>query len=95
MLGDGAAITVMDSSAIGDYDLIETFDRLSKKHKIKTQRSILAAGGTDTVLQRSGGGCSAMTYRVQRYIHTVTETIHTGDISACRDLLSHFLTSLR
>ena len=96
-LGDGAAITVMDSSAIGDYDLIETFDRLSKKHKIKTQRSILAAGGTDTGgLQRSGGGCSAMTLSCPtRYIHTVTETIHTGDISACRDLLSHFLTSLR
>ena len=96
-LGEGAAITVMDSSAIGDYDLIKTFDRLGKKHKIKTQRSILAAGGTDTGgLQRSAGGCRAMTLSCPtRYIHTVTETIHTGDAIACRDLLAHFLTSVQ
>ena len=94
-LGDGAAITVMDSSAIGDYDLIETFDALGKKHKIKTQRSILAAGGTDTGgLQRTAGGCRAMTLSCPtRYIHTVTETIHTGDIKACRDLLAAYLES--
>ena len=28
-----------------------------------------------------------------RYIHTVTETIHTGDIKACRDLLAAYLES--
>ena len=85
----------MDSSAIGDYDLIETFDALGKKHKIKTQRSILAAGGTDTGgIQRSAGGCRAMTLSCPtRYIHTVTETIHTGDIKACRDLLAAYLES--
>jgi len=94
-LGEGAAITVMDSSAIGDYDLINTFDQLGKKHKIKTQRSILAAGGTDTGgLQRSAGGCRAMTLSCPtRYIHTVTETIHTDDIVACKDLLTKFLAS--
>jgi tetrahedral aminopeptidase len=93
-LGDGAAITVMDSSAIGDYDLIETFEAVGKKNKIKTQRSILAAGGTDTGgIQRSAGGCRAMTLSCPtRYIHTVTETIHKGDIEACRDLLAAYLT---
>ena len=96
-LGEGAAITVMDSSAIGDYDLINTFDQLGKKHKIKTQRSILAAGGTDTGgLQRSAGGCRAMTLSCPtRYIHTVTETIHTDDIMACKDLLTKFLASAK
>jgi endoglucanase len=94
-LGDGATITVMDSSAIGDYDLIETFDKIAKKNKIKTQRSILAAGGTDTGgIQRSAGGCRAMTLSCPtRYIHTVTETIHKKDIEACRDLLAAYLES--
>ena len=96
-LGEGAAITVMDSSAIGDYDLIETFDAISKKKKIKTQRSILAAGGTDTGgIQRSAGGCRAMTLSCPtRYIHTVTETINKKDIAACRDLLAAYLEEVQ
>lgn len=96
-LGEGAAITVADGASIGHFDLVEAFDALAKKHKIKAQRSILTAGGTDTAgLQRSTGGCQAITLSCPtRYIHTVTEMIHQGDIKACRDLLAAYLEDVK
>ncbi len=96
-LGEGAAITVADGASIGHFEVVEAFDALAKKRKIKAQRSILAAGGTDTAgLQRSTGGCQAMTLSCPtRYIHTVTEMIHQGDIKACRDLLAAYLEEVK
>ncbi len=96
-LGEGAAITVADGASIGHFDLVEAFDALAQKHKIKAQRSILTAGGTDTAgLQRSTGGCQAITLSCPtRYIHTVTEMIHQGDIKACRDLLAAYLEDVK
>ncbi|MGB1123713.1 MAG: M42 family metallopeptidase [Phycisphaeraceae bacterium] len=96
-LGDGAAIVVMDSSVIGDYEMVETFEALAKKNKIKSQRAIMARGGTDTGgMQRTAGGCKAMTLGVPgRYVHTVTEMCHKGDLEACRDLLAKYLESVK
>ncbi|MEM9020836.1 MAG: M20/M25/M40 family metallo-hydrolase [Planctomycetota bacterium] len=96
-LGEGASIVVMDSSVIGDYDLIEEFEALARKHKIKAQRAIMARGGTDTGgIQRTAGGCRAMTLGVPgRYVHTVTEMCHKGDLEACRDLLAKYLESVK
>jgi tetrahedral aminopeptidase len=95
-LGGGAAITIADSSAIGDYDLIETFTRTAKKNKIPYQRSILTRGGTDTGgMQRTAGGCRAMTLSCPtRYIHTVTEMVNSKDLRACRDLLAKVIEDL-
>jgi len=96
-LGDGAAIVVMDSSVIADYDMVEDFEALAKKHKIKAQRAIMARGGTDTGgIQRTSGGCKAMTLGVPgRYVHTVTEMCHKGDLEACRDLLAKYLETVK
>ncbi|MFN3167911.1 MAG: M42 family metallopeptidase [Phycisphaeraceae bacterium] len=96
-LGEGASIVVMDSSIISDYDMVEAFDALAKKHKIKAQRAIMARGGTDTGgMQRTAGGCKAMTLGVPgRYVHTVTEMCHKGDLEACRDLLAKYLESVK
>ncbi|MEM7681523.1 MAG: M20/M25/M40 family metallo-hydrolase [Planctomycetota bacterium] len=92
-LGEGAAITVMDGSSIGDLDLVETFDKLAKRKRIKAQRSVLAAGGTDTAgIQRSRGGVKSMTLSIPtRYIHTITEMIDLNDLGAARDLLAAYL----
>jgi len=91
--GDGAGITCADSSAIGDYELIETMEKLARKHKIPHQRSLLARGGTDTgTIQSARAGVRAMTLSCgTRYIHTVTEMIHKTDLHATRDLLAAFL----
>lgn len=96
-LGDGASIVVMDSSVISDHDLVETFSALAKKHKIKAQRAIMKRGGTDTGgIQRTAGGCKALTLGVPgRYVHTVTEMCHKGDLEACRDLLAKYLESVK
>jgi tetrahedral aminopeptidase len=95
--GGGAALTCMDSSVINDYDLIEEFEAVAKKKKIKYQRSILARGGTDSgALQRAGGGCRTLTFSCPtRYIHTVTEMTHKDDLFACRDLLAAWLQQVK
>ena len=95
--GGGAAITVADGASIGDYDLVEAFCKVADKKNITHQRSILARGGTDTggIQRHAGGGCKAMTLSCPtRYIHTVTEMIHTGDLTACRDLLAGWLAEI-
>ena len=95
--GEGAALTVMDSSSIGDVGLLKDFERLAKKHKIKTQRSILTGGGTDTAaIQRSGAGVRSFTLSCPtRYIHTVTEMVSIDDLHACRDILAAFLADVK
>jgi len=91
--GGGAALTVMDGASIGDPRLLADFERVARAKGIKTQRSILRAGGTDTAgIQRAGGGVRAFTLSVPtRYIHTVTEMVHLDDLHACRDLLAAWL----
>jgi len=91
--GGGAALTMMDSSSIGDIELIETVEKAGQKAKVKMQRSIMNRGGTDTAwVQRAGGGCKAFTLSCPtRYIHTVTEMVHVDDLNACRDLLTSYL----
>jgi endoglucanase len=91
--GKGAALTVMDSASIADLELLETFEHLASEREIPAQRSILGRGGTDAgSIQRAGAGCKTMTLSCPtRYIHTVTEMIHTTDLLACRDLLAAYL----
>ncbi len=91
--GDGAALTVMDSSSITDLDLLETFESIAKAKKIPFQRSILTRGGTDTAsIQKAGPGSRVLTLSCPtRYIHTVTEMVHLDDLHACRDLLAAYL----
>ncbi|MEE9403483.1 MAG: M20/M25/M40 family metallo-hydrolase [Algisphaera sp.] len=94
--GGGAALTVMDSASIGDPRLLADFERVAQAKGIKTQRSILRAGGTDTAgIQRAGGGTRAFTLSCPtRYIHTVTEMVHLDDLHACRDLLMAYLADV-
>lgn len=93
--GDGVAITVMDSSVIASYDLVQQFEAIAKKNRIPHQRSILGRGGTDTAaLQKAGSGAKAITISVgTRYIHTVTEMVHRTDLEAARNLLAAFLAA--
>lgn len=92
-LGDGVALTIMDSSVVSDRPLIDEFEAVAKKNKIPYQLSILPRGGTDTsALQRSRGGVRSMTYSVPtRYIHTVVETVNKNDLQAAVDLLAKWL----
>lgn len=93
MQGGGVALTVMDGSVISDRSLIDEFESVAKKREIPYQLSILPKGGTDTAaMQRSRGGCRAMTLSVPtRYIHTVTECVAKRDLASAIDLLAAWL----
>jgi endoglucanase len=90
-LGEGAAIKLMDSSVICDYRMIEFMKFAAKRHKIKWQPEILAAGGTDTgSLQRmvAGGSIAGAVSIPTRHIHQSIESCHKEDIAACILLLA-------
>ena len=90
-LGHGAAIKLMDSSVICDYRMIDYMKRTAKKHDIKWQPEILAAGGTDTAsLQRmvAGGSIAGAISVPTRHIHQTIETCNKTDLAACVDLLA-------
>jgi endoglucanase len=91
--GGGVALTVMDGSVISDRSLIDEFEAVAKKREIPYQLSILPKGGTDTAaMQRSRGGVRAMTLSIPtRYIHTVTECVHTQDLQAAINILAGWL----
>jgi endoglucanase len=91
--GAGVALTILDSSAIANRPLIDSFERVAKEANIPHQLSILFRGGTDAgAIQRVRGGYPAMTLSVPtRYIHTVTECIHKTDLQSAIDLLAAWL----
>lgn len=94
-LGKGVGIKVLDGSVICHRGLVDEFVALAKKNRIKHQLEILPKGGTDAgAIQRSRRGVKTITLSVPtRYIHTVTESIHKGDIQATKALLKRFLES--
>lgn len=89
----GTAIKVMDSSSISHPKLVKHFREIAGKHQIPYQLEILPRGGTDAgAMQRSRGGTPAITLSIpNRYVHTVNETAHIGDIQASIDLLARYL----
>lgn len=89
-LGEGAAIKLMDSSVICDYRMIAFMKAMAKKHQLKWQTEILAAGGTDTAsLQKmvAGGSIAGAISIPTRHIHQTIETCHKNDLADCVDLL--------
>lgn len=94
-LGDGVAIKIMDSYAVSNKELVDQFIELAEKNEITHQYEILPLGGTDAAaLQRARSGSKAVALSIPtRYIHTITETVHKGDLQATVDLLKVFLMS--
>jgi tetrahedral aminopeptidase len=92
-LGGGAAIKFMDSSLICHPKVVEHFRQIAEKKKIPYQIEILPLGGTDAgAVQRLHGGVPSLTLSIPtRYVHTVNETVHGGDVDACVDLLARYI----
>ena len=93
-LGKGAAIKILDGYMISDKGLVDEFVELAEAKEIPHQYEVLPMGGTDGgAMQRARGGSRAITLSVPtRYIHTVTETVHRGDLKATVDLLLAYLS---
>lgn len=92
-LGEGTAIKVMDSSLICHPKVVRHFRDLAVRHGIKHQMELLPMGGTDAGgVQRLHGGIPAFTLSIpSRYVHTVNETVHRGDVQASIDLLARYI----
>ena len=94
--GEGFGLHIKDSSFISDFALVDEVEAVAKKHKIKCQRTILAAGGQDgAAAQQSAAGARAVGITVgTRYIHTVTEMIDSRDLEAARDVIAAYLPTV-
>ena len=89
-LGKGAAIKVMDASAICDYRMVSFLKKTADDNHIPWQPEVLTAGGTDTAgVQRMGkqGAIAGAISIPTRHLHQVIEMAHKGDIQHCIDLL--------
>jgi putative aminopeptidase FrvX len=92
-MGAGAAIKLLDSSAISHPGLVAHAKRLAQKRKIKHQMEILPRGGTDSgAIQRIRAGVPVITLSLPtRYLHTSIELADKKDIKAVIDLLTAFI----
>jgi endoglucanase len=92
-LGKGAAIKLMDSSHISHPKLVRHVRDLAERHDIPYQLELLPRGGTDAgAMQQSRAGVPAITLSLPtRYVHTVNEMAHRGDLDSCVTLLARFL----
>jgi putative aminopeptidase FrvX len=92
-LGEGVAIKMFDSSAIPNYKLIRHMRDVAERHQIKHQLEVLPRGGTDAgAMQRTRAGAPAITLSIpSRYVHTVNEMVHLGDLDAASTLLARYL----
>lgn len=83
-LGEGAAIRVMDASAIGHRGLVDLLIALAEERDIPHQLHVSNKGGTDTAsLQMSGQGSIAGCISIPtRYVHTAVEACHPDDVDA-------------
>ena len=96
-LGKGAAIKIMDASAICDYRMVAYMKQVADREKIKWQPEILTAGGTDTAgVQRMGknGAISGAISIPTRHLHQVIEMAHKEDVQGAIDLLIACLKNL-
>lgn len=96
-LGKGAAIKIMDSSAISDFRMVKFLKETADSAGITWQPEILTAGGTDTAsIQRMGkhGAIAGAISIPTRHIHQVIEMCHKMDIDNCIRLLFEALQKI-
>ncbi|MEW5826060.1 MAG: M42 family metallopeptidase [Candidatus Bipolaricaulota bacterium] len=89
----GVAISLKDARTISHPGLVRAFLDLAAKKRIPHQVTLASRGGTDAgAMQLAREGAAAITLSIPtRYVHSVVETVHTGDIEAAISLLGAFL----
>ena len=92
-LGKGVAIKLKDSASISHPGMVKAMKKLAEDNDIPYQMEILPRGGTDAGgLQLANDGAAVVTLSIPtRYVHSVIETAHKGDIEATINLLAAFL----
>lgn len=95
-LGSGAALTVMDGSAIAHSGLLKELECICEKQDIPYQLEIDTAGGTDSgELSKVDAGVMNLTISIpSRYMHSHRTIIHQDDFDAVVQLLTCFIEKL-
>jgi endoglucanase len=88
-IGGGAAIRIMDASAIASRALVDLLVDIAERKDIPYQFHVANRGGTDTgSIQLAGTGAIAGCVSIPtRYIHTSVEAVHPDDIAAAITLV--------
>ena len=94
-LGKGVAIKVRDSGSISHPALVRAMRKLAEENGIPYQMEVLPHGGTDAgALQMAQEGAAVVTLSIPtRYVHSVVESLHPGDLEAAIKLLVAFIES--
>lgn len=89
-MGGGAAVKVLDRSAICSPEVRKTLEEAAAELGCKTQREILQVGGTDTAaLQKAGAGVPAGALSIPtRYIHSPSEMCAVKDVEDAAAILA-------
>jgi len=91
-LGDGAAIKIMDASAICDQRMVEFMKKTANNNKIDWQLEILPLGGTDTGnmqrMVRNASIAGAISIPT-RHIHQTVESVNKKDVENAINLLTN------
>jgi endoglucanase len=92
-LGEGAAVRVMDASAICAPEVVGLLREVADERGIPHQTHLSNRGGTDTrELQLSGDGALAGCVSIpSRYGHSSVEAVHPADVEAAIALVAGFL----
>lgn len=96
-LGKGAAIKVLDGTAISDYRMVNYLKKIATQQAIPWQLELLPAGGTDTAgVQRYGkkGAIAGAISIPLRHMHQTIEMAHKEDVTHCISLLTLALQKL-
>ncbi len=94
VLGQGAAIKVMDGGMIAHYGLRQALVETAEAAGIPYQMEVLPGGTTDArsiQLSREGVPAGAISIP-SRYMHSKAEMVDLRDMIACANLLTRFVT---
>ncbi len=93
IIGNGAAIKVMDSSVICDDYLVKEMIKCSEEKNIKYQLDVLLGGGTDAgAINTSNYGVKCCGISIPtRYGHGPNAVISMEDTNACIELLKEYI----
>lgn len=95
-MGEGPAISLMDSSGIPNLQVWEHLVKVAREHAIPYQHRRIVGGGTDAggiALQRSGIPVCTVSVPC-RYIHTNAALCNLDDLNGAVRLVHHFLESV-
>lgn len=95
-LGEGVAISMIDSNSLAHRGLLKYIEDLAKRKNIKFQYSVFKGGGTDSGnIHKSLDGIVNLTLSIPiRYMHSSNSIINEKDVDACIELLVSIINEI-